>query len=47
LDELDKFDYGGAKEVGGTYLIAHAVHGDETVFGGIPVQRVSSSLQVM
>lgn len=47
LDELDEFDYGGAKEVGGTYLIVHAVHGDETVFGGIPVQRVSFSPQVM
>jgi hypothetical protein len=37
LDELDEFENGGAKEVGGTYLIVHAVHGDEAIFGGIPV----------
>src|SRR6266850_780708 len=47
LDELDEFENGGAKEVGGTYLIVHAVHGDETVFGGIPVWKSSFSPQVM
>jgi hypothetical protein len=46
LDELDEFENGGAKKVGGTYHIVHAVHGDESVFSGIPVRKVSSSPQV-
>jgi hypothetical protein len=46
LDELDELENGGAKEVGGAYLIVHAVHGDEPVFGGIPVWKASSSPQV-
>ena len=46
MNELDEFEYGGAKELGGSDLVIHVVHGDEAVLSGVPVRKVSFLPQV-
>jgi len=41
LNDLDEFEYGDAKEVGGSDLVIHAIHGDEAVLGSVPVRMAS------
>lgn len=47
MNDLDKLEYGGTKEVGGPDLVIHAIHGDEAVLGSVPVRKASFLPQVI